>query len=138
MSDAQLWFKSGLFEVEPGEDKATNPGCFGKQLAHWLRARLIEKGHNVEDVIPEDWGWCVVCSRRPFMLWVGCGSVWDRQSQGSSHTASDVTWTCFVAAEQPWLTRLFTRIDPTAVAKLFEEVEGILASEPQIQLTRQP
>lgn len=27
------WFKSTLFDIEPGEDKETNPGMYGRQFA---------------------------------------------------------------------------------------------------------
>jgi len=50
----QFWFKSTLFEIEPGEDKETNPRCYGKHLANWLRQKLVEKGYAVEGVGPED------------------------------------------------------------------------------------
>jgi len=43
MKDLQVWFKSIRFRIEPGEDEATNPGRYGKQLAEWLRERLIGK-----------------------------------------------------------------------------------------------
>lgn len=46
MSPKQLWLKSALFEIEPGEDEATNPGCYGKQLASWLHSKLVEKGYD--------------------------------------------------------------------------------------------
>jgi hypothetical protein len=69
------WFTSSLFEIEPGEDKETNPGCYGRQLAVWLRKQLQERGHTVEPIINEDWGRCLMCSRDPFLLWVGCGNM---------------------------------------------------------------
>jgi hypothetical protein len=66
------WFRSTRFEIEPGEDDEINPGIYGKQLAEWLKARLEDHGYKVEPVINEDWGRCLMCSRKPFLLWVGC------------------------------------------------------------------
>ena len=77
MSSHQFWFRSTRFEIEPGEDEETNPLCFGRQLANWLRERLVEQGRTVEEVLPYDWGWCLVVQRKPFLLWVGCVSVHD-------------------------------------------------------------
>ena len=37
MDAHQLWFRSAQFEIEPGEEEETNPLCFGRQLANWLR-----------------------------------------------------------------------------------------------------
>lgn len=56
---SQLVFESALFEVQPGEDAATNPGIFGRSLAHWLGQRLVSPDFSVDDVIAEDFGWCV-------------------------------------------------------------------------------
>jgi hypothetical protein len=141
MNDHQLWLKSSLFEIEPGEDEKTNPGCYGKQLATWLRSKLIEKGYKVEEVIAEDWGWCIMCMRDPFLLWVGCGCALDHEPKPDDPPPSgkDVTWSCFVAAEKPLLRGLFKRIDTaSAVEKLYREVEGILKAEPSVSLTEEP
>jgi hypothetical protein len=66
MSHQQFWFRSTLFEIEPGEDEETNPLCYGRQFSRWLRDRLVSEGRIVEEVIPEDWGWCLVIQRRPY------------------------------------------------------------------------
>jgi hypothetical protein len=141
MNDHQLWLKSSLFEIELGEDENTNPGCYGKQLATWLRSKLIGKGYKVEEVIPEDWGWCVMCTRDPFMLWIGCGSVLDHEPipDAPRPSGKDVIWSCFVTAEKPFLRSLFKRIDTSsAVEKLYKEVESLLKSEPAITLMDAP
>jgi hypothetical protein len=141
MDERQFWLKSSLFEIESGEDERTNPGCYGKQLATWLRSKLIEKGYNVEELIAEDWGWCVMCGREPFLLWVGCGSVLEHgpQLDAPPLRGKDVTWSCFVAAEKPFLRGLFKRMDTTAaVEKLYKQVEGILKAEPAITLVAEP
>ena len=72
MNTQGYWFRSTRFEIEPGEDEEINPGIYGKQLAEWLKARLEESGYKVEPIINEDWGRCLMCSREPFSLWVGC------------------------------------------------------------------
>ena len=54
--DDVIRFRSTRFRVEPGEDAEINPGIYGRQLADWLRERLIEAGEAVEPVIAEDWG----------------------------------------------------------------------------------
>jgi hypothetical protein len=62
------WFKSTLFEIEPGEDKEINPRMYGRQLSVWLKAQLELHGYFVEPIIKEDWGRCLMCSRQPFSL----------------------------------------------------------------------
>jgi len=138
-SDMQVWFKSRLFEIIPGEDLATNPGRYGKSLADWLASKLPEKGYEVQDVIPEDWGWCIVCKQGPVRLWVGCGAM-DMVSVGNQSTPrSDLIWTCFVEAHVPFFARWFGQINQTAAAReLFETVKTILGSEPEITIMDQP
>ena len=137
----QFWLKSTLFEIEPGEDKETNPRCYGKQFANWLRQQLAEKGYAVEGVCPEDWGWYFYCTQKPFMLWVRCVSVRDYKSRpvDPPPRGEDVTWTCIVDADLPFFARLFWRVDPTSlVEKLSTEVGAILRAEQAIVLTARP
>jgi len=139
---AQFWFRSSLFEIEPGEDEETNPLYFGRQLATWLRAKLVEKGYAPEEVIAEDWGWCVVCSRKPFMLWVGCVSVHDyskTRPEDPLPLGKDVTWACAVTAESSLLRGIFKQpnFEPE-LQKLSTVLEDILKSEPEIHLTHRP
>ena len=74
MNPEGYWFKSSKFEIEPREDEDINPRIYGRQSAVWLKRRLEER---FEDIINEDWGRSLMCQREPFMLWVGCGNVWD-------------------------------------------------------------
>jgi len=138
----QLWFRASQFEIEPGEDEETNPLCYGRQLALWLRSRLIAQGYAVEDVISEDWGWCVMCQRKPFSLWVGCVSVHDyakSRPEDPPPQGKDVLWTCFIVAEHSLVSRLFGRPDTTAAtAQLHSQVKRLLEAEPDIVFTNAP
>ena len=132
------WFKSDLFEIEPGEDEETNPGCYGRQLSHWLKDKFSKLGYEVEEVIPEDWGWCIMCSREPYALWIGCISITDDDPEKLPEI-ENVVWNCFVTAEVPFLKRLFKKIDTTqGVKKLSGELETTLNSEPGIQQVEEP
>jgi hypothetical protein len=133
------WFKSSKFEIEPGEDEDINPGIYGRQLAVWLKARLEENGYSVE-LIDEDWGRCLMCSRDPFSLFVGCANMWDPNlSHGLPPNKNEIVWHCFATAETPFWKRLFRRPDTTsAVAKLHEDLGRLLTAESQIQLVEEP
>ena len=52
-------FTSTLFEIEVGEDRETNPGCYGKNLAKWLELEFKKLGYIDAEHRPEDWGWYV-------------------------------------------------------------------------------
>jgi hypothetical protein len=139
------WFTSSKFEIEPGEDEEINPHIYGRQLAGWLAGRLRERGYPVE-IVPEDWGRCLMCGRDPFLLWVGCASVTGGAAPEGGEDASDtpppaetIVWHCFVAAEVFFWKRLFRKIDTApAVARLDRDLGEILRAEPSITLVSEP
>lgn len=135
-------FKSSLFDIEPGEDEETNPRIYGRQLALWLKTRLEQRGYDIEPVIAEDWGRCLMCYRDPFLLWVGCANMVDYDTAQPGDPPPDresIIWHCFVAAEVPILKRLFSRPDTApSLDKLHAELHAILASEPDIRLVPPP
>ncbi len=55
-----------------------------------------------EGVIPEDFGWVVMISRTPFMLWLAC----------SNTDGSTDEWMVYPVAELSVMQRLFRRVDP--------------------------
>lgn len=140
MSSSGYWFKSSKFEIEPGEDEEINPEIYGRQLARWLKERLEQKGYKVEDIIEEDWGRCLMCSREPFMLWVGCGSVTDHEPRGDGPPAKeDVTWHCFATAEVYFWKRLFRKVETEpALSRLNADLRDILRAEPELTLVEEP
>jgi hypothetical protein len=139
MSDGYT-FKSSRFDIEPGEDEETNPRRYGRQLATWLKSQFEGLGYNVEEVFGDDWGWCVMCQREPFSLWVGCGNQIDLDTASEAHpasNASDVVRHCFAVAEVSFFKRIFNKPDTTsALAKLDAELNRILASEPSIEFVQ--
>ena len=131
------WFKSTLFDVETGEEEEVNPGRTGRQLARWLKGQLESAGYAGVEVVPEDWGWCVMCSKDPFMLWVGCGNV-DEPGEPIP-SKEEIIWHCFPHAETGFLKRLFGRIDTgPALAQLDSRLRQILSQEPEITLIDEP
>jgi hypothetical protein len=133
MSDG-YWFKSSLFEVEPGEDDEINPGIYGRQLAVWMKKQLEARGYTVDDVINEDWGRCLMCQRSPFSLWVGVSSVTETAMK------DEVVWHCFAVTEGGLRMRMFgnkNEIEATR-AKLDAALESILRAEPAVLLVQEP
>lgn len=119
----QLTFSASCFPIEPGEDRETNPGLYGKALAHWLAGQLQRRGMAPEGVIAEDFGWVVMVARQPLMLWIGCCS------EDGSHSE----WRVFVAAETGWLRRLLKHPDPRPeVARLEALLVDILGANPGV------
>ena len=124
----QLFFTSTRFQILPDEEDATNPGCFGLELAEWICEQMKHLGYPESEVIPEDFGWCVMCSRQNSLLWIGCGSVitddaWEIPESESPITLADITWTTFVVAEIPffWLKSKFLK----AIGRIKPEEEKL-------------
>ena len=131
------WFKSTLFDVEAGEEEEVNPGRTGRQLARWLKERLESAGYADVDVIPEDWGWCVMCQRDPFMLWVGCGNV--DEPGAAMPPKEESVWHCFAHAETGIFKRLFGKVDTALALKLLNgQLNEILTNGPGITMVDEP
>ena len=143
------WFKSDLFTIHKGEDEETNPGCYGKELAEWLCIKFSNLGYEAE-VLPEDWGWLVICENDEYLLWVGCGAMGDEIRQedydpDNPPKGSDVTWHAFAVIEVPffWFKSLLKKwtgkLDlDTPLKKLEKELEEILSKDPQITSCDEP
>jgi hypothetical protein len=136
-------FRTDLFPIERGEDVATNPSCFGRALAEWLRARFRGLGYEVEDVIAEDWGFCVMLQRRPFMLWIGCRNEFDGRGanpeSGGEPPPQPVAWHCAVVAEAPVWTRFFwsqllgdADVGPP-LERAADHLDALLCAEPRLR-----
>jgi hypothetical protein len=124
MASDHVVFRSSHFAVEPGEDRETNPGIYGKALASWIAERLRTRGVAVEAaIVAEDFGRVIVVQRVPFMLWVGCASLDD----------STTEWQLQIAAEFTWFARLFRRVDPApAIAQVREHLRAIVQEVPGV------
>jgi len=133
------WMKSSRFEAEPGEDEETNPRLYGRQLANWLRERFLALGYPVEDVIPEDWGWCVMCQRDPYWLWIGCVNLQDYECAKPDDPPPSkemLLWQAAATAEVPFFKYLFKRKPDVSagLSKLHEELRRVLESETTIEI----
>ncbi|HBZ71581.1 MAG TPA: hypothetical protein DEP35_18395 [Deltaproteobacteria bacterium] len=97
----QIWARTTFFQVEPGEEEQTNPGVYGRAFAHWLAEKLKARGEAVREILPEDWGWCVILARSPYLLWIGC----------SNREGGTEEWGAFVTAEPGFLRRILRKPD---------------------------
>ena len=119
-----LAFTSLAFEIEPGEDEATNPGIFGKALAHWLGDALRSRDVPAGDVFPEDFGWCLRIGTKSDKLFVAC----------TSDPAHRGRWQVFVLQDRGLLAGIFGGGGtPESVNALFATVREILEGAPEVQ-----
>lgn len=123
-----LIFESDAFAPEAGEDKATNPGIFGKRLAEWLRERLSGSAFTPRDVLAEDFGWLVPVESSPHSLYVACAST----------DGTGEEWRVFVFAEGGLLARLMGRDRRhESVDALHAALRELLGREPAIRNLRE-
>ncbi|PLQ00433.1 hypothetical protein [Cupriavidus pauculus] len=137
----QFWFRSTLFGREASEAKATNPFVSGQQVARWLHDRLVSEGRIVEEIVPEDWGWCSIVQRKPYLLWIGCGSVQDiaaEQTGASTPIDGETVWSCMVVAELSLLGRLKGYSAAESVEALFQQAMAIVERDTANVLVPEP
>ncbi len=122
-TNPQVTFQTDFFKPLRDEEEETNPGRYGKALAQWLVEELKGRGVAAEGVIPEDFGWVVMVSRKPIMLWLGCGNTDD----------STTEWNVFLVAELSTVQRLFKRTNPVPeIEKLREHLAELVPSIPGV------
>lgn len=122
-STPQVTFDTGFFGIRPDEDEATHPGRYGEALARWMQQRLEARGVITEGVIAEDFGWLVIVTRKPFLLWLGCGNI----------DGSTTEWSLFPAVESSLAGRLFGRQrQREALDALWRQIEAIVPGIPDV------
>jgi len=105
-STRQIHAQSSRFAIEPGEDKETNPGIYGRALAQWLATQLPVFGWRVKGCIAEDFGWLVGVEDSKFRLFVACAN---------GHDGAD-SWQAFTFVEGGGLLGVFARSEKQQLA----------------------
>lgn len=120
-SAPHIWVQTSFFQIESGEDEQTNPGIYGRALANWLAEKLKARGEPVQKILSEDWGWCVMLTRKPYPLWIGCSNRDGRTDE----------WGAFVVAEPNILQRFLGRVDPEpTVARVHKVLQEVMHEVP--------
>lgn len=116
--------------------------CFGRQFASWMHEQLLKEGLTVLEVVPEDWGWCVVVQRKPFLLWISCVNVHDYFNSSENNPlpiGNEVVWTSTIVAEQSLISKLFYKQDTeSTIKKLFNQVHKIIQSDSANTIITEP
>jgi len=135
-------FKSNQFHLVEGEEEFTNPGCFGKSLAEWIATEIKQIGYDTE-VIAEDFGWCVMCDRGDYLLWIGCANVLSEEilenTLDNPPNEDNIVWHVFSSIEIPFFMfkshiRKWTgKLDiKSPLQKLDQHLEGVLKNNDTI------
>ena len=119
-------FESGEFTPPTPEAGQINTERYGYLLATWLAARLEERGFDVGDPTPEDWGWLLGITSDGQSGIVGCGNV-----EGSS-----TQWLIWTHVDSPGLlSRLFRRGSPSpnALYGIVAAIHGALGANSSVK-----
>ena len=105
-------FQSSKFKPVPNEEKYTNPGIYGKECAEWLANELKNIGYTIKEIVPEDWGWCIILDGfDTYSYWIGCnGEYYD----------DHLIWSCFVSVDEPFFKNPFKTYNKNDVVKSIE------------------
>jgi len=143
--NAGYYFTTDLFPITKGEDEETNPGCYGQKLGEWLCDKLSRLGYNTS-LVPEDWGWCVMCADKDYMLWIGCGvelddEFYENYDPEIPPRGSDVVWYVFTHIEVPFfylksiIKKIVGKLDlKVPLEKLDADLKTVLETESRINL----
>jgi hypothetical protein len=150
------WFKSNKFRIRSGEDEEINPDTYGIELAEYIKEGMIKIGYEFDEILAEDFCWCVFFKLENLHVWVGCGSLTDEGSDyeyepNNPPKVEDVSWHVFPVVEVPilplgpWLKSLLGihEVKPTLLKlekdlkKVLESIEDIQFIDDQIQSGRE-
>jgi hypothetical protein len=122
--------QSSKFPILPGEEaELVNEGTYGKALAKYLQARLIERGYDVPFVCCEDWGWWVQLKGQPFEL--GLCVLGFAKPDNSLDLCVQVS----TEPDRRWSWTRFRFIDRAPrVNQLNRDLKEIVESDPAIQV----
>ena len=134
------WFKSSELNIVDGEDEETNPMRYGKSVALWLKEEFSKSGYT-PSIYAEDWGWRLDCTNDPCSVWIGCGNVDDMNESGEfvEPTNENIVWHCFVQADVPFFTKLFSRINPeNSVNEIASVLNSVIKNTSHISEVEEP
>ncbi|HEY4215188.1 MAG TPA: hypothetical protein VGM84_27195 [Steroidobacteraceae bacterium] len=120
------WVEPEDFRIDAREDVHAGLGDYGRAFAVSIAERLRVEGEPVLDVVPEDFGHCVILRRRPYLLWIGCAKEYGNTGR----------WGAFVCAQpnvlQHWMLAVQLRADIARVQARLLEV--LMASTGAVEL----
>lgn len=120
----QFEIRSDKFPPYDDEEDIINPDLWGKRLAEYVVINLPNHNFQTEELIPEDWGWCIPIANDEFNLWIGCGH---------QYGAPD-TFLCFIEPSKPVIRKSLKKVDTTnTVDGLAKALESIFTSDPEIK-----
>ena len=121
----QISFRSKLFDTI--SDKADD-SFYGQDIANLVSKKLLDWK---TDVFEEDWGWCILASKRNYNYIIG---VYDHDVDDVNELGS--LWYIRLFNENDnsnWLKKLFKHIPPKAHEEVVAEIDMILKESKDVK-----
>lgn len=128
-----ITIETDLFEHREVKPHFINPCCFGEDFAAWLKqelSRFPELRVDLSNPIQEDYGWCLLASRRKERFLIALSYV------GNGPQETPAQWIVSVTYD-PGLNlvkRLFHKPDLQAMEQIRDRVRQILESNSAIRM----
>jgi hypothetical protein len=125
-----IQIKASKFPVLPGEqEELVNDGMYGKALALYLQAKLVDLGYRAPFICCEDWGWWVELKGAPFAFGV---SIY---SQAGDKGPVDFVCTAGVLGSRKWSWKKLRFVDTSAwVEKLDRDLVTVFQADPDVEV----
>jgi hypothetical protein len=130
--DKFIHIRSSKFPILPGEkEELVNDGMYGKALAEYLQAQLIDRGYDAPFVCCEDWGWWVELKTASFTSGV-CIYCTPEDDTPVEFACTDGT-----TAARTWSWTKFRFVDTLPwVRKLHEDLMAIFQADHDVEIVR--
>jgi hypothetical protein len=125
-----IQIKASKFPVLPGEkEELVNEGMYGKALAQYLQAKLVDLGYDAPFICCEDWGWWVELRGAPFVFGVCI------YSKAREEGPVDFVCTAGVSLPRKWSWKKFRFVDTsTWVEKLDRDMIAVFREDSDVEV----
>jgi hypothetical protein len=127
-----ILFATNRFNLSEPKEHFINPGCFGEDLAGWLRTKLLERGIPTLQPGQEDWGWYIESRLGAASYFIGVGGI-----VGESATSSNEgEWRIMIEKRRSLWEKLSGRGKTSYDDPIFAVIREILEGEPEFKNVR--
>jgi hypothetical protein len=127
-----LLFDTDRFNLSEVQDHFINPGCFGEDLAAWLRSKLVEKSIPSIEPGQEDWGWYIEAKLGDASYFIGVGGA----ANESAANSNEGEWRIMVEKHRSIWEKLTGQNKTSRSEPIFTLIREILEHESDFKNVR--
>jgi hypothetical protein len=127
-----LLFETSRFNLTQAGAHFINPGCFGEDVAAWLRGRLAARGVAADAPGQEDWGWYLGAEHAGRTYLIGIGG--NPADEGGASNQGE--WRVIIEKKRSLTERLTGKARMADDEPIVALVRAILEAEPDFANVR--